>query len=73
MQIICQLLRVGIVCLIKAHGIPTILAPILPILHNHIGRQVLATETLGCVDDFVLRMETLTAMNITQCPLRHQR
>ena len=72
MQTICQCLGVGIELLVKAHGVPTILSPVLPVLHNNIHRHLFLAEAVGGLQNLIRRMETLTTMDIAQCPTGHQ-
>ena len=71
MQTVRQRLGVRIMVFIELHGVPAVLAPVLPVLHQHIGRQSLLAETVGRLQDLVGRMEALTAMDIAKSPLRH--
>ena len=72
-QTVGQRFWIGIEILVELHRVPTVLAPILPILHNHTDRQLLTAEPVGRLQYLVRRVETLSAVDIAQSPLRHQR
>ena len=65
--------RGGVVGLVEAHGVPAVLAPVLPVLHDDVHGQLLLAEAVGSLQYFFLRVETLAAVYVAQCPLRHQR
>ena len=71
MQTVRQRLGIGIVLLIKLHGVPAVLAPVLPVLDNHANRHLLLTKALGCLQDLVRGMEAFATMDIAQRPCRH--
>ena len=58
--------------LVESHGIPTVLSPVLPVLHQDIDRQLLIAEAIGGLKNLVGRMETFAAVDITQRPSGHQ-
>ena len=68
-----QSLGVGIMVFVKAHSVPAVLAPILPVLHNHTHRHLFTAEAVGCLQYFLGRVEALAAMDISQCPRGHLR
>ena len=70
-QVLDELARVGIVVFVELHGIPAILAPPLPVLHDEVEGYLFGAETLGCLHDFVGGVEPLAAMDIAKCPLGH--
>ena len=71
-QIVSECLGVGVVVLVEAHGIPSVLAPILPVLHQHAYGDALLLEAVGGLQDLVGRVEALTAVDIAQRPRRHR-
>ena len=52
-QTIRQGLGVWIVSLVELHRVPTILAPILPILHDEADGHILLAKAIGCLEDFL--------------------
>ena len=60
--------RVGIELFVELHRIPSIFAPILPILYEHVERYVTLLELVGGVQNLFLRMETFAAMDVAQRP-----
>ena len=73
MEAVSQGLGVGVERFIKLHGVPTILAPVLPVLYDDTQGHSLLTETTGCLQDLVGGVESLAAVDVAQCPLGHQR
>ena len=73
MQAIGQRLRIGIVALIELHRVPPVFSPVLPVLYNHAHGQAFRLETAGSFENLLRTMETLTAVDIAQCPLRYLR
>ena len=53
MKAVGEQLRVGIVVFVEAHGIPAILAPPLPVLHQHAHGQLFLLEAVGSLEDFL--------------------
>ena len=72
-QAVGKCLGVGIEVLVKLHGVPPVLAPPLPVLHDDAQGNLLAAETVGRLQYLLGRVETLAAVDIAQRPLRHQR
>ena len=72
MQTVCQGLGIGVMVLVETHGVPTIFTPVLPVLHQHVDRQLLTAEAVSRLQNLVGRMKTLTAVDIAQCPTGHQ-
>ena len=68
MQAVGQRLGVRIELFVEAHRVPAILAPVLPVLHEHIDGHLLLLEAVGRLKNLLRRVETLAAMDITQSP-----
>ena len=73
MQLIGHGLGVGVLALIKLHGVPAVLAPPLPVLYYHAGLVALIIKTMGVLQEFLLAVITLAAVNVTERPVRHLR
>ena len=67
-----ECLGIRVELLVELHGVPTILPPILPVLHDDAQGHLLIAETTGGLQDLIGGVETLAAMDIAQCPLGHQ-
>ena len=63
---------VGVVVFVEAHGVPAVLAPPLPVLHQHIHGNLLRTEALGGLQNLVGRVETFAAMDVAHGPAGHE-
>jgi len=73
MQTVYKQFRVGIMGLVKEHGVPTVGSPVLPVLHDEVYRISLLPEAGGRAQYFVRRMEPFPTMDVAQCPQRHHR
>ena len=73
MEAVGKGLGIGIELLIELHGVPTVFAPPLPVLYDDAQRHPFIAETTGCLQNLIGGVETLTTMDITQCPLWHER
>ena len=62
-----------VVGLVELHGVPSVTTPVLPVLHDDVDGQPFLSEALCCRQYLVLRVEALAAMDVSQCPLRHER
>ena len=67
-QIVGECLGIGVVVFIEAHGVPSVFAPILPVLYEHAHGDALLLETVGSLQNLVGRVEALTAVDIAQRP-----
>ena len=72
-QTVRHQVRIRIMVLIEAHGVPSIFPPVLPVLYDDIKRHLLPLEAVDGLQDLILGMETLPAMDITRRPAWHQR
>ena len=72
-QTVRQCLGVGVVVLVKLHGVPAVLAPPLPVLHDHAQGNLLLLETVGRLENLLRRVEPFATVDIAQRPLRHHR
>lgn len=72
MNLVDQLLGVWGVCLVEAHGVPAVRAPVLPVLDDDIERQLAAAELVECVDDLGRAVEAFAAMNVAEGPETQQ-
>ena len=72
-QFIGHGLGIGVLALIKLHGVPAVLAPPLPVLYNHAGVVALVLKAVGVLQEFLLAVITLTAVNVTESPVGHLR
>lgn len=52
-NLVDELFRIGVLGFIEAHGVPARCAPILPILHDHVERQVSPPKLIESLDDLV--------------------
>ena len=68
MHLLHQRGRVGIVRFVEAHRIPSIFAPVLPILDDQIERNVVFAELLDGVYDFVGRVIAFAALDKAKRP-----
>ena len=73
MKGIGQCLGVRIVGFIKLHGVPAVLTPILPVLNYHADGHLLLFETASRLKNLLRAMETLTTVDISQCPAGYLR
>ena len=70
-QTVCQRFGVRVVGLVELHGVPAVLAPPLPVLHEHAHGHPLLLEAVGRLEDLLRRVEALAAVDVTQRPFRH--
>ena len=70
-QRIGQRLGVRIMRFVETHRVPTVFAPVLPVLHNHADGHLLFLKATGRLQDFIRAMETLTTVDVSQCPTGH--
>ena len=73
MEAVRQRLRVGVVLLVELHAVPSVFAPVLPVLHEHAHRHPLAPETVGGAKNLIGTVETLATVDVAQGPGGHQR
>ena len=73
MQFRCESGWVGIVVRIELHGVPSGLAPPLPVLHDDVQRKAPGLELFGILNYLVLRVIALAAMDVSEHPFRHLR
>ena len=71
METVGQRLWVRIILLVELHGVPSVFAPVLPVLHNHADGHLLLLEPAGGLENLVGGMETFAAVDIAQCPFGH--
>ena len=64
-------LGIGVLALVKLHGVPAVLAPPLPVLYNHAGAVALILKAVGVLQKLLLAVIALAAVNVTECPVRH--
>ena len=65
--------RIRIIILIELHGVPTVLAPPLPVLDDSTHGDSLVMEPLGGGQELLLGSETFPAMDVLEYPVRHRR
>ena len=63
-------LGIGVETFVELHGVPTVMPPPLPVLHDDAQGQVLVAEALCRFDDLLGGMKTLAAMYIAESPAR---
>ena len=68
---LCEGRWIGIMLGVELHGVPAGLAPPLPVLDDHIERNSALLETIGILDDLVLRMVAFAAVDIAKHPFGH--
>ena len=68
MEVIDHFCRVRIVFLVELHRVPSVLAPILPVLNDKVDRNLLLTEAACSCKEFLLVVESLTAVDVSECP-----
>ena len=73
-ELIHHCLGIGVVALVKLHGVPAVLAPVLPVLDQGVNRKVAFAELHSNVQDFLLGMISLPALPESIHPLgKHRR
>ena len=65
MQAVGQCLGIGIVLFIELHGVPSIFAPILPVLNDDVNGKLLVAESSCRLENLIGRMEAFTTMNVS--------
>ena len=73
MNLLCHRRGIGIIVLIKAHGIPAILSPPLPVLDDGAHGNTLVVKPPGGGEKFFLRRIALPAVDVLEYPVRHLR
>ena len=68
MKLIQQLPGVRIVILIELHCIPAVLAPVLPVLHQHIDWNFSPSEFGSGIQNFLLAVISLAALPVSVGP-----
>ena len=63
-------LRIGIVGLVKFHGIPAVLAPVLPVLYQGVDRKLAFAELRANIQNLLLGVIPLAALPVAVNPLR---
>ena len=59
--------------LVELHGVPAVLAPVLPVLHQGVDRDFALAEFGANIENFLLAVIPLPALPVTVCPLGKQR
>ena len=62
---------VGVLALVKLHGVPAVLTPPLPVLNYDAGVVTLVLKAVGVLQEFLLAVITLTAVYVAECPVGH--
>ena len=71
MKFICHGLGIGVLVLVKLHGVPAVLAPPLPVLDYYAGFVILLLQTSGVLQQFGLAVITLAAVDVAESPVGH--
>ena len=68
MQLRHHLRRFGIIVLIEFHCVPAVFAPVLPVLHHHIYRDLAFPELRGRIQNLLLTRVPFPALPESECP-----
>ena len=68
MELVHHLCWIRIELLVKLHGIPAVLAPVLPVLDDKVDRNLLLAESPCSSQELLLRMESFAAVDVSQSP-----
>ena len=69
MQLIQHLFGIRVMVFVELHGTPTVLAPVLPVLHQSIDRNFSLSEFGRSFQNFLLAVISLSTLPIAICPL----
>src|SRR5882672_6066845 len=72
-ELVHHSLRIGVDALVELHCVPAVLAPVLPVLHQGVDREIAFAELFANAEDFPLSVIPFTALPVTVYPPGKQR